>query len=891
MTNERSVVARGARLAIAFTILSVLPAMAANPIDVCKSGRPYVWPNGGLNVPFNLDQGPLGSFTNAQAMAMAEEAFAMWAAVPSATISYVNAGPLPVDVNASNFARYMFGPPDGLSPMIFDEHGEIADLMFGENNGVTAFADPTSWVNDETCEIVEGLVYLNGAMPLQFFSPKGVMLHEFGHFSGLGHSATNSQVVGPAQDTSGPSPFNTFGIAPPQELEVMGGASFSQPALHGDDIAMISALYPEPGYFASTGMITGRVLSLDGVPLSGANVIARNVANPFHDAISAISSIYSKDLTSADPYTGVYVLHGLTPGAEYAIYVDQIEFSDLRIPPLALPGPEEFWNGASESNGVSSMDDPSEFIPLTVQAGSTTTGIDIIFNAPRAGEPLNVGDEGAFQIPLPFPFTICGKTFNSLFAHANGVLSFGDPGVVFFADGAGAKMLTGPIRIAGLWTDLNANAGGLVTFEETHRQFTVRWEDVPEFPNLGSNTFSITLERRSNNVVIDYGSLTSTSGIAGASCGGAFTSGLENEADLIDHRRHSVINMEGKAAAYEAFTGNADVAETQVRFINLDRGFVDRFEPNNRLKRAALIQLPFESQSADHFTDLAPADVDFYRFHAKSGDIVVAEIVRGQFDTVLGLFDVDTGELLMSDDDGGGPGGLSRFFFQVDANRRLAVAVAAAPDAGFEGFGTGTGRYVLTVNAYHGVVLPFESDDDTIEVPLGFRFPFQGQRWTSVFANSNGNLTFGSGDLDFTPGVAEFLAGPPRIAPLWRDLAPIQLFPGHGGGLAIAEAGPRRMTIHYVSMPAFFTTSAASYSTFPNYVSVTLFRSGVIRMAWGATTRGGALVGITQGNGAVDPGPTRLLREAPIGVSGTTYELFGAEHLTDLSLQTLWWFP
>jgi hypothetical protein len=582
MTNQRSALARDAALAIAFTIVSVLPATAANPIEVCKSGRPYVWPNGGLNVPFTLDQGPLGSFTNAEAVAMAEEAFAMWAGVPSATITFVNAGPLPVDVNETNFAQYMFGPPDGLSPIIFDEHGEIADVMFGGNSAVVAFANPTSWVNDETCEIVEGLVYFNGTIPLEFFSLKGVMLHEFGHFSGLGHSATNSQVVGFAQDTSGPSPFNTFGFAPPNELEVMGGASFSQPALHADDIAMISTLYPDPGFVASTGTITGRILSLDGVPLSGVNVIARNIANPFHDAVSAISSIYSKDFSLADPYTGVYVLPGLTPGAEYAIYVDQLQFLALRVPPLALPGPEEFWNGASESNNASSADDPSEFTGLTVQAGSTTAGIDIIFNAPRAGEPLNVGDEGVFQIPLPFPFTICGKTFTSLFAHANGVLSFGDPAVVFFAEGAGEKMLTGPIRIAGLWTDLNAGAGGVVTFEETHRHFTVRWEDVPEFPNVGSNTFSITLKRGSDSVILDYGALTATSGVAGVSCGGAFTSGLENEADLIGHHRHGVINMAGKAAAYEAFTGHADLAETQVTFVNVDRGFVDRFEPNNR---------------------------------------------------------------------------------------------------------------------------------------------------------------------------------------------------------------------------------------------------------------------------------------------------------------------
>ncbi len=55
-------------------------------------------------------------------------------------------------------------------------------------------------------------------------------------------------------------------------------------------------------------------------------------------------------------------------------------------------------------------------------------------------------------------------------------------------------MLTGPPRIAGLWDDLNAAAApGSVTFSETSRSLTVSFTNVPEFLNIGANTFSITL--------------------------------------------------------------------------------------------------------------------------------------------------------------------------------------------------------------------------------------------------------------------------------------------------------------------------------------------------------------------------------------------------------------
>ena len=58
------------------------------------------------------------------------------------------------------------------------------------------------------------------------------------------------------------------------------------------------------------------------------------------------------------------------------------------------------------------------------------------------------------------------------------------------------------------------------------------------------------------------------------------------------------------------------------------------------------------------------------------------------------------------------------------------------------------------------------------EIPLPFTFPFCGFDYNSVFVGSNGYLTFGAGDTDFSESVTELLNEEPRIAALWDDLSP-----------------------------------------------------------------------------------------------------------------------
>jgi hypothetical protein len=184
---------------------------------------------------------------------------------------------------------------------------------------------------------------------------------------------------------------------------------------------------------------------------------------------------------------------------------------------------------------------------------------------------------------------------------------------------------------------------------------------------------------------------------------------------------------------------------------------------------------------------------------------------------------------------------------------------------------------VLDVSAINGFLLSL-GDDAFQEVALPFSFPFQGSSHTSAFVGSNGYVTFGSGDTDFSESVSELLSDQPRIAALWDDLSP------NNGGIVMVESDTGSWSVSFVGVPEFISTGANSFT-------ITLFPDGTVGVDYGSLTALDGIAGVTEGGGAANPGESDLSSSPTWPVLGTTYEQFVSGDPVDLSGLSLTYQP
>lgn len=135
-------------------------------------------------------------------------------------------------------------------------------------------------------------------------------------------------------------------------------------------------------------------------------------------------------------------------------------------------------------------------------------------------------------------------------------------------------------------------------------------------------------------------------------------------------------------------------------------------------------------------------------------------------------------------------------------------------------------------------------DDSYLEVPFstGFTIKFFGTTYSSVFLNTNGGLTFGSGNPDWNLGASDI--SQPGIAVFWGDM----------------NAGAASSRANQMTYEQFSDRFVVTYTQFQdhdnpvwnNTATVTLYPEGTIVIQYGSVLSQDILVAVFDGSHSYD---------------------------------------
>ena len=263
--------------------------------------QPVVYPGGGASLVLNLDQGPFGTRTNAQAVALVQNAIALWNGVDTSTARLSIGDPLATDYTGANYKGVLQKFSDGLNPVIFDSDGSITDALFGAGSKsyVLGFAGSNyTTAGPSAGTFREGQAVLNGYLAVPDDRWTVVFAHEIGHFMGLDHSQLDA----------------SQGLATDNYVLMYPIAYRLLPSLHEDDAAAVTSLYPAPNLAAAYGELAGTFTTATGTPIRGANLWVKE------STTGKVYSVVSDFLMQGTGYFHLYL-----PSGRYNLYAESID--------------------------------------------------------------------------------------------------------------------------------------------------------------------------------------------------------------------------------------------------------------------------------------------------------------------------------------------------------------------------------------------------------------------------------------------------------------------------------------------------------------------------------------------------------------------------------------
>ena len=328
-------------------------------VDSTATGpAPFRW-DPAKPVDYLVDRGDLSpSFKNADGVRLIQSAFdrwqnGMWSGQRIIGLNVQYKGLTGVDITKDNFRQF-----EGETVIIFDVDGSILNALLGSGaSGEVLGLGEVTDTDDLKGFFISGRATLNGSTigkpGLGDF--EGTVVHELGHFLGLGHTYVAHELVkngDPSDDGPVPTMY-------PTALE--DDTQMRTPEI--DDFAGLGALYGTPAFQQLLGKFAGTASWTEGLPVLGAHVEVRNLSDPGL-RVGAITGYLGDG-------TGGYLMMGAPPG-DYKVTLEAIPFSPFQgasavgpyDPPMRDLFPTVIYKAPSE---------PSSFTRVPVSAGQTAT--------------------------------------------------------------------------------------------------------------------------------------------------------------------------------------------------------------------------------------------------------------------------------------------------------------------------------------------------------------------------------------------------------------------------------------------------------------------------------------------------------------------------------------